>query len=208
MKLKNKHFEAIEQIVACQIEGDGISEMARRCAVSRPTIYRWLRDPAFRQVLDQRRALWDRDIGQIRLTRRRARIEDLAAIAEDPATNDSIKLRALKQIADETAADVEGMLEALQEQIDLLERQIAGEVGLALHRPEGKSPMKLKNKHFESIEQIVACEIEGGGISEMARRCAVSRPTIYRWLRDSAFRQVLDQRRALWDRDIGQIRLR
>ena len=64
--------------------------------------------------------------------------------------------------------------------------------------------MKLKNKHFESIEQIVACEIEGAGISEMARRCAVSRPTIYSWLRDSAFRQVLDQRRALWDRDIGQ----
>ena len=80
MKLKNKHFESIEQIVACEIEGDGISEMARRCAVSRPTIYRWLRDSAFRQVLDQRRALWDRDVGQIRLTRRRARIEDLAAI--------------------------------------------------------------------------------------------------------------------------------
>ena len=39
----------------------------------------------------------------------------------------------LKQISDETAADVEGMLAALQEQIDLLERQITGEI-VALHR--------------------------------------------------------------------------
>ena len=46
----------------------------------------------------------------------------------------------LKYIADETAADVEGMIEDLSEQIDLFERQIAGEVVVAIHRPEGKSP--------------------------------------------------------------------
>ena len=34
---------------------------------------------------------------------------------------------------DETVADVEGMVAALQEQIDLLERQIVGEI-VALHR--------------------------------------------------------------------------
>ena len=45
--------------------------------------------------------------------------------AEDPATNDSIKLRALKQIADETAADVEGMLGDLVGKIEQLERLMA-----------------------------------------------------------------------------------
>ena len=47
--------------------------------------------------------------------------------------NRDTRLRAIKQISDETAADVEGMLAALQEQIDLLERQITGEI-VALHR--------------------------------------------------------------------------
>ena len=56
----------------------------------------------------------------------RDRIEILAAIAGAEDEKSDTRLRALKQIADETAADVEGMLAALQEQIDLLERQIYG----------------------------------------------------------------------------------
>ena len=45
--------------------------------------------------------------------------------AEDPATNGSIKLRALKQIAAETAADVEGMWGDLVGKIEQLERLMA-----------------------------------------------------------------------------------
>ena len=45
--------------------------------------------------------------------------------AEDPARNGSIKLRALKQIAAETAADVEGMWGDLVGKIEQLERLMA-----------------------------------------------------------------------------------
>ena len=79
-----------------------------------------------------------------------------AAIAMDVEEKSDTRLRALKQIADETAADVEGMLEALQGQIDLLERQIAGEVVVALHRPEGKSPPTRSSDL--SVESIVESE--------------------------------------------------
>ena len=57
----------------------------------------------------------------------------IAGIANDEDEKSDTRLRAIKQIADETAADVEGMVAALQEQIDLLERQITGEI-VALHR--------------------------------------------------------------------------
>ena len=61
-------------------------------------------------------------------------------IAEAPETSDTAKLRAIQQISDEAAADVEGMIVDLSRQIDIFKRQIAGEVVVALHRPEGKSP--------------------------------------------------------------------
>ena len=57
----------------------------------------------------------------------------IAGIANDEDEKSDTRLRAIKQISDETAANVEGMLAALQEQIDLLERQITGEI-VALHR--------------------------------------------------------------------------
>ena len=45
----------------------------------------------------------------------------------------------MKAISDEAAADVEGLIESLQEQIDLFKRQMAADI-VALHRPteEGK----------------------------------------------------------------------
>ena len=79
------------------------------------------------------------DLSDLPLTHRRDRIEVAAAIAMDEDARPDTRLRALKYIADETAADVEGMLDELQEQIALFERQVAGEV-VSLHRPEGKSP--------------------------------------------------------------------
>ena len=65
-----------------------------------------------------------RRISHITLTYRRARLEKLDAMARDPKESSSIVLRALKQIADETAADIEGMLEDLMEQIADLERRV------------------------------------------------------------------------------------
>ncbi len=55
-------------------------------------------------------------------------IEVLAGVAMDEDEKSDTCLRALKQIADETAADVEGMIVALTEQIALL-----GEIVVALH---------------------------------------------------------------------------
>ena len=65
------------------------------------------------------------DLSDIPLTHRRDRIEVIAGIANDEDEKSDTRLRALRQIADETAAVLEGMVAALQEQIVLLERQIA-----------------------------------------------------------------------------------
>ena len=67
------------------------------------------------------KAVFRFDLTDIPLTHRRDRIEVLAGIAGDEDAKSDTRIRAIKQIADETAADVEGMLAALQEQIDLLE---------------------------------------------------------------------------------------
>ena len=62
-----------------------------------------------------------KDLSDIPLTHRRDRIEVLAGIAGDEDEKSDTRIRAIKQIADETAADVEGMIESLQEQIGILE---------------------------------------------------------------------------------------
>ena len=84
------------------------------------------KDDAFLAEKARGKAEFRVDLSDIPLTHRRERIEVSAGIANDEDEKSDTRLRAIKQISDETAADVEGMLAALQEQIDLLERQIYG----------------------------------------------------------------------------------
>ena len=104
-----------------------------KCGVTRSTIYNWLKDDAFLAEKARCKAEFRVDLSDIPLTHRRDRIEVSAGIANDEDEKSDTRLPAIKQISDETAADVEGMLAALQEQIDLLERQITGDI-VALHR--------------------------------------------------------------------------
>ena len=90
-------------------------------------------DDAFLAEKARGKAEFRVDLSNIPLTLRRDRVEVIAGIANDEDEKSDTRLRAIKQISDETAADVEGMLAALQEQIDLLERQITGKI-VALHR--------------------------------------------------------------------------
>ena len=98
-----------------------------------PEFTNWLKDDAFLAEKARCKAEFRVDLSDIPFTHRRDRIEVIAGIANDEDEKSDTRLRAIKQIADETAADVEGMVAALQEQIDLLERQITGEI-VALHR--------------------------------------------------------------------------
>ena len=107
--------------------------MAQECGVSRTTIYNWFKEPAFLAEKARCKAQYRVDLSDIPLTHRRDRIEAIVEIAEDKGEKSDTRLRALRQVADETAADTLGMIEHLQEQIDLLERQITGEI-VALHR--------------------------------------------------------------------------
>ena len=91
------------------------------------------KDDAFLAEKARGKAEFRVDLSDIPLTHRRDRIDVSAGIANDEDEKSDTRLPAIKQISDETAADVEGMLAALQEQIDLLERQITGEI-VALHR--------------------------------------------------------------------------
>ena len=96
-------------------------------------MYNWSKTPEFLAEKARCKAVFRVDLSDIPLTLRRDRIEVSAGIANDEDEKSDTRLRALRQIADETAADVEGMVQALQEQIALLERQITGEI-VALHR--------------------------------------------------------------------------
>ena len=116
-----------------EISGQNTKKMALECGVTHSKIYKWLRDDAFLAEKARGKAEFRVDLSDIPLTHRRDRIEVSAGIANDEDEKSDTRLRAIKQISDETAADVEGMLAALQEQIDLLERQITGEI-VALHR--------------------------------------------------------------------------
>ena len=129
MTLTEKHIECAE--VCARLEITGIRDtkvMAQKCGVSRVTIYNWLKDEAFLAEKARSQAELRVDVSDLRLTHRRDRIETLSAIVEDPETNVGAKLRALRQIADETALDLAGTIEAHAEQIDLLKRQMAGEI--------------------------------------------------------------------------------
>ena len=121
----------------CRLElaGASVNKIAKECGVTRATIWNWSKDPAFRAEKARARAAFRADLSDIPLTHRRDRIE----VAAEDARPDT-RLRALKYIANETAVDVEGMIEDLDEQVDLLWHQIADEGVVALHRPEGKSP--------------------------------------------------------------------
>ena len=87
-----------------------------------PRSNNWFKDDAFLAEKACALAEFRVDLSDIPLTHRRDRIE-VAGIANDEDEKSDTRLRALRQIADETAADVEGMVAALQEQIALLERQ-------------------------------------------------------------------------------------
>ena len=124
MQLTDEHYAAAVIIHECELAGTPVKEMASRIGVSRQTLYNWFRDPQFVALHKGQQKNWERRISHITLTYRRARLEKLDAMARDPKESSSIVLRALKQIADETAADIEGMLEDLMEQIADLERRV------------------------------------------------------------------------------------
>ena len=72
------------------------------------------------------------------LAHRRDRMTILSSIAMDGNEKSNTRLRALRQIADEAAADLAGMIQSHAEQIDLLKRQMAGEiVALPVVQKEG-----------------------------------------------------------------------
>ena len=134
MKLTEKHIAFARVCARLEIAGQGSKVMAEECGVSRQTMYNWLKSAAFLAEKARCVAVFQVDLSDISLTHRRARIEALVKIAEAPETSDIAKLRAIQQISDEAAADVEGMIVDLSRQIDIFKRQIAGE------KPEGKSP--------------------------------------------------------------------
>ena len=140
MTLTDKHIENAHVCARLELAGASVNEIAKECGVTRATIWNWSKDPAFRAEKARARAAFRADLSDIPLTHRRDRIEVAAAIAMDEDARPDTRLRALKYIANETAVDVEGMIEDLDEQVDLLWHQIADEGVVALHRPEGKSP--------------------------------------------------------------------
>ena len=78
------------------------------------------------------------DLSDMALTHRRDRMTILSSIAMDGNEKSNTRLRALRQIADEAAADLAGMIQSHAEQIDLLKRQMAGEiVALPVVQKEG-----------------------------------------------------------------------
>lgn len=125
MQLTDEHYAAAVIIHECELAGTPVKEMASRIGVSRQTLYNWFRDPQFVALHKGQQKNWERRISHITLTYRRARLEKLDAMARDPKESSSIVLRALKQIADETAADIEGMLGDLVDKIEQLERPMA-----------------------------------------------------------------------------------
>ena len=133
-KLTDKHFAFARICAKLEIAGQGSKVMAEECGVTRATMYNWHKSAPFLAEKARCKAVFQVDLSDISLTHRRDHIEALVKIAEAPETSDTAKLRAIKQISDEAAADVEGMIVDLTRQIDIIERQIAGE------KPEGKSP--------------------------------------------------------------------
>ena len=79
------------------------------------------------------------DLSDMALTHRRDRMDDSLLDRDGwERKNLNTRLRALRQIADEAAADLAGMIQSHAEQIDLLKRQMAGEiVALPVVQKEG-----------------------------------------------------------------------
>ena len=73
-----------------------------------PLFTNWLKDDAFLAEKARCKAEFRVDLSDIPLTHRRDRIEVSAGIANDEDEKSDTRLRAIKQISDETAADVEG----------------------------------------------------------------------------------------------------
>ena len=119
MTLTAKHVECAQVCDRLEVAGKDTKEMAKECGVGRSTINGspgrpfWPRKP-------EPKAAFRVDLSDIPLTHRRDRIEALAEIAGAEDAKYDTRIRAIKSIADETAADVEGMIESLQEQVGLL----------------------------------------------------------------------------------------
>ena len=136
----HRHIECAHLCGRLELAGASVNKIAKECGITRATIWNWSKDPAFRAEKARARAAFRVDLSDIPLTHRRDRIEVAAAIAMDEDARPDTRLRALKYIADEAAADTMGMVAHLQEQIDLFERQIAGDFDRGLlGQPPGRT---------------------------------------------------------------------
>ena len=120
MTLTDKHIENAHVCARLELAGASVNKIAKECGVTRATIWNWSKDPAFRAEKARARAAFRADLSDIPLTHRRDRIEVAAAIAMDEDARPDTRLRALRYISDEAAADVAGMIEDLGEQIDII----------------------------------------------------------------------------------------
>ena len=139
MTLTAKHIECAEVCARLEFSGEQDAKvLAQKCGVSRVTIYNWLKDEAFLAEKARCQAKLRADLSDMALTHRRDRMTILSSIAMDGNEKSNTRLRALRQIADEAAADLAGMIQSHAEQIDLLKRQMAGEiVALPVVQKEG-----------------------------------------------------------------------
>ena len=106
MRLTEKHIECAHVCARLEISGQNTKKKWRWNVVERiPIFTNWLKDEAFLAEKARCKAVFRVACPIFRSRHRRDRIEVSAGIANDEDEKSDTRLRALRQIADETAAD-------------------------------------------------------------------------------------------------------
>jgi len=82
MRINEKHWAAADLLVASQFDGVTREQQAAEIGVTDRTLRRWMVDDDFQLVLLNAQNAWRRQVGHIRFTHRRARLEELPRLLD------------------------------------------------------------------------------------------------------------------------------
>lgn len=112
-----------ERAIAALLEGLTIKQTAKRCGVSRQTIYDWLRMPEFiSQLRESEGALIDHSVRRL-LSLQNDALDTLDAVLNDPHATTATRLRAAQSVIEFTLKLRE--LRNLEERLAALEAQVS-----------------------------------------------------------------------------------
>ena len=103
MKFTDKHIECAKVCARLEISGQNTKEMALECGVALSTFYKWLKNEAFLAEKARCKAVFRVDF--VRYSAHASRLSPRSRVLRTKKYD--TRRRAIKQISDETAADVD-----------------------------------------------------------------------------------------------------